>query len=322
MFSRTRLRLTLAVLASVSLGGCTIYADGSSDNLIEPDATGQCVRDTIAQCYLDQLPADTCAELVLSTCDLDEPTPTDPQCFDEVLRDCLVAGGDPMTCELRASEACNQPDPNGDCFDRVFDECMTMYADPQVCTVNAEQVCYGTGCDPADPMCQPQPCTPGDPTCNGDPDCFDRVFRDCLVQGGDPMTCSDQAAQVCSGQPPCLPGDPSCPPPPCDPNDPMCQPPPPCDPNDPMCQPPPPCDPADPTCGGPSCTEQVFRDCLAQGIDPMTCAQLAAEACNEPPPPCAPGDPSCPPPPCDPSDPMCQPPPPPCDPADPMCSYP
>jgi hypothetical protein len=275
MFLRTRLRLTLAVLAGVGLGGCTIYTDDASDHLIEPDATGQCVRDIIARCYLDQLPADTCAELVLSTCDLDEPTPTDPQCFDELLRECLLAGGDPMTCELRASEACNQPDPNGDCFDRVFDECITIYADPQLCAVRAEQVCDGTDCDPADPMCVPQPC---------------------------------------------MPGDPSCPPPPCHPADPMCQPPPPCDPSDPMC--PPTCMPGDPTCGGPSCTEQVFRDCLAQGIDPMTCAQLAADACNEPP-PCDPNDPMCqPPPPCDPADPMCQPPPPSCDPADPMCSYP
>lgn len=306
MFSRTRLHLALAVLAGASLGGCSIYTDSSSDNLIDPDATGQCVRDTIAQCYLDQLPADDCAELVLATCDLDEPTvPGDPQCFDELLRDCLAAGGDPMTCELRASEACSDPGPGGDCFDRVFEECMAMYADPQVCTANADQICYGTGCGPADPSCPP-PCPPGDPNCTGDPDCFDRVFRDCVAQGGDPMTCSDQAAQVCSPQP-CASGDPSCPPPPCMPGEPNC---------------PPPCDPADPTCGGPSCTEQVFRDCLSQGIDPMTCAQLAAEACDDPTTPCQPGDPSCPPP-CDPADPMCQPPPPPpCDPADPMCSYP
>ena len=106
--------------------------------------------------------------------------------------------------------------------------------------------------------------------------------------------------------------------------------PPPCDPNtDPMGCPPPP----------PDCFQTYFDACVAQGIDPMTCAVEADLACN---PQCMPGDPncepcpldtmspdgSCPPPPCDPmtgqwccmdpADPNCQPPPP-CDPnTDPM----
>lgn len=110
--------------------------------------------------------------------------------------------------------------------------------------------------------------------------------------------------------------------------------PPPCDPNtDPMGCPPPP----------PNCYQTVFDACIAQGLDPMTCAVQADMTCN---PQCQPGDPncdpcpldtmnpdgSCPPPPCDPmtgqwccqdpTDPNCQPPPP-CDSnTDPMCPPP
>ncbi len=86
---------------------------------------------------------------------------------------------------------------------------------------------------------------------------------------------------------------------------------------------------------GPGCVEQVFGDCIASGIDEMTCWAIAHQQCNEPPLPpgcdpatgmCPPGcnDPAgCepPPPPCDPMTGMC-PPPPPCDPMTGMCPPP
>ena len=342
MFAATRLRYALALVASAGLAGCSLYADGSdSSDTTGTDPVSQCVHDVIADCYLNQLPADVCANNVLTQCNLGSGDPTDPACYDEVLRACLESGGDPMLCDLRATESCGGPspgcdpntdptctpgcqpgdpscDPYNDCFQRTFDECLSMNGDPEQCRLYADQICGGTtpGCDPmVDPTCNPGG-QPGDPSCDPGGDCFDRVFADCLAQTNDPMVCIDIATQTCGG------GTPGC--------DPM---------TDPGCVPG--CDPmTDPTCGGPSCYDQVFRDCLQQGLDPMTCDQEASAACGEPPPPppCDPNDPMCGPPPgCDPADPMCvpppscdpsdpncpqPPPPPPCMPGDPMCSYP
>ena len=280
MFAATRLRYALALVASAGLAGCSLYADGSdSSDTTGTDPVSQCVHDVIADCYLNQLPADVCANNVLTQCNLGSGDPTDPACYDEVLRACLESGGDPMLCDLRASESCGGPspgcdpntdptctpgcqpgdpscDPYNDCFQRTFDECLSMNGDPEQCRLYADQICGGTpGCDPmTDPGCVPG-CDPmTDPTCGG-PSCYDQVFRDCLQQGLDPMTCDQEASAAC-GEPP--------PPPPCDPNDPMCVPPPGCDPADPMCVPPPSCDPSDPNCPQPP-----------------------------PPPPCMPGDPMC-----------------------------
>lgn len=85
----------------------------------------------------------------------------------------------------------------------------------------------------------------------------------------------------------------------------------------------PPGDPGD-------CFEQVFADCVAAGVDEMTCWAIADQQCNNQPPGCDPAtganccDPAtgmCPPPPCDPmTDPNCPPDPPPmCDPATGVC---
>ena len=268
MLAATRLRYALALVASAGLAGCSLYADGSdSSDSTGTDQVSQCVHDVIADCYLNQLPADVCAQNVLTQCNLGGTDPGDPTCYDDVMRACLESGGDPMLCDLRASESCGGTtpgcdpnvdptctpgcqagdpscDPYSDCFQRTFDECLSMNGDPEQCRLYADQICGGTGCDPMT-----------DPTCGG-PSCYDQVFRDCLLQGLDPMTC-DQEASAAYGEPP--------PPPPCDPNDPMCVPPPGCDPADPMCVPPPSCDPSDPNCPPPP-----------------------------PPPPCAPGDPMCP----------------------------
>jgi hypothetical protein len=334
MFASSRLRYALALVASAGLAGCSIYADGSdSSDTTGTDQVTQCVHDVIADCYLNQLPADVCADNVLTQCNLGGSDPNDPTCYDDVLRACLESGGDPMLCDLRAQESCGggtgcdpnidptctpgcqagdpSCDPYGDCFTRTFDECMSMSGDPEQCRQYADQICGGgTPCDPmTDPNCTPT-CVPGDPSCDPGTDCFDRVFADCLAQNNDPMRCIEVATQPCGGG-----GTPGC--------DPM---------TDPSCVPG--CDPStDPTCGGPSCYDQVFRDCLGQGLDPMTCDQEATAACGDPPPTgCDPNDPMCVPPPCgdppptgcDPNDPTCPPPPPPggCDPHDPTCPRP
>ena len=63
MFAATRLRYALALVATAGLAGCSLYADGSdSSDSTGTDQLSQCVHDVIADCYLNQLPADVCAD--------------------------------------------------------------------------------------------------------------------------------------------------------------------------------------------------------------------------------------------------------------------
>ncbi|MEZ4403756.1 MAG: hypothetical protein R3B06_27275 [Kofleriaceae bacterium] len=263
MLVRTKFVSALALAACAALAGCTLYADdGSSTGAstpTDPGDTSACVHATIADCYASQLTADECADLVITRCNLDGPPtdPGDPGCHDQVLEDCLTAGGDPMSCELRASQACDPtvpPNP-GDCFDQVFRDCVDQGGDPMSCQALADQTCGGTGCPSYDPNCTPG-CQPGDPSCD----------------------------------PGCPPDDPRCGDPGCDPSDPMCTPgcpsydpqcTPGCDPADPMCNPG--CPPGDPSCGSgpndPTCHDAFMQDCLAAGIDPMSCEARASVIC-------------------------------------------
>lgn len=198
-----------ALLAAAAFAGCTIYNIGGDDSPPpDPDPFGTCVRDTIAQCYLDQLSADACAELVIASCTLGEQEPIDAGI------DAPSDGGPP-------------PPVDTDCLQVRFQSCYALLGNTQLCAQKAIGSCVTTcspplpacwpPCAPSDPWCVPE-CEPGDPTCRpscdypGDPTCeacapgdahclaaicHYEVARDCRVNGGDESECEALAVTQC-----------------------------------------------------------------------------------------------------------------------------
>jgi hypothetical protein len=138
------------------------------------------------------------------------------------------------------------------CLRDTIEACYAQNLSPEECAALIENTCLG-GTDPGDPG------NPGDPN---DPECHQRVFDDCVAAGVDEMTCWALADDQCrdpSGDPPGGPNDPPC---------------------------------TDPPFPDPTCLESVRADCLAMGVDPMTCEAYAWQVCTNTDPPPGP-DPMC-----------------------------
>jgi hypothetical protein len=156
-----RFLLPVALVATATLAGCNVIDDdGSSSELSDP-ATQTCLRETVEECYAQNLPPDLCAALIEARC-LDDGgmPPGDP--------------GDPN------EPPCDPPGPDPMCVERIYQECLAQGVDPMTCESYASQVCTNT-----------------DPPPGPDPMCVEAVREDCLAQGVDPMTCDAYANQVC-----------------------------------------------------------------------------------------------------------------------------
>jgi len=172
-----RSRILAVAFAAASLGGCDVVGNDDNRSALSDPAVQSCLRDTIEECYAQNLSPDDCASLIEDRClgGMDDPPgdPNDPECRQRVFDDCVAAGVDEMTCYAIADDQCR---------------------------------------DPSQPPDDEPPCT--DPP-GPDPMCVEQVRNDCLAQGVDPMTCEAYANQVCDpanggGQDPGMP-DPNMP---------------------------------------------------------------------------------------------------------------
>lgn len=164
--------LGMALVAMTSLGACDVVGNDDSASALTDPTVQSCLRDTIEECYAQNLPPALCAVLIEDRClgGVGQPPgdPNDPDCHQRVFEDCVAAGVDEMTCWAIAGDSCGDP-----------------------------------GQPPGDPPCTDPP-PPGP-----DPMCVERVRQNCLAQGVDPMTCESYAWQVCDpangGQDPGMP---------------------------------------------------------------------------------------------------------------------
>ena len=139
------------LLACAALGACSLYTDGEESNSTFNDpGVQECLSDTIAVCYAQNLTPDTCAALIEANCLGGMPQPPgDPgDCVSQVVEDCVAAGVDEMTCWVIAHDQCNAQPPG--CDPATGENC---------CDPMTGENC----CDPGTGMCPPPPCDPPPP---------------------------------------------------------------------------------------------------------------------------------------------------------------